>query len=1062
MPDIGASSFEDFAAAESFNTRVRFDGRVELSSRNGLANPDLRDLVSDPDAVTEDIDAGLPEGVTLGSAEAPAGWGVYVRKTGSGEAENILSRQNTGPFPMRRDKYAQDGPLVQGPEPQDVTRRAKIAPPVEVPDVEVVARNVVGYSGAKPWRALSYAWIVGPNLSATDRLTAPAPRTYVQLLEGQVVSQSLPDAMPEGATGLAILMTEGQDTQNQAASAPLWEQRRIPVSRSIPPNYFLRGPFRKERRAPTANRTYVGGAGRWPAPKRLFTGGRGTLPVLSTQLSFSFLTEFGWSMPQGIAPITTTAERPRTVITWYPRKLPPGTKAWRPEFTATDGLWYALPARAVTQVASIGTNRIETGSDGGQGAFRFAPEQFSRNRFEGDGDQSGMPDPDSPLEEPVAAGAAAIEPGNYGVRTVFYDWEGRETTIGPFVVVRVEAGQTFHVYRPAAGNLIPNASRVSFDPLANKPEGWEFPRLGTPTPNLTVTENRASVTVKDSSGVTINEDVALTPKAIIAKMDHNVLRTVVRFTRYFSGRIDLVARFFEGGRNGAYIASDAVLRRITGLGAGGVDQVVKVRLVGPGKLTGNPNFLEIERPANARLVRIAARVIGSGTEGQRNFDAELTSFGVLRGLAAPPRAGWNRTPVRDTEEEEYEYPEGGACILVTEPKDLHPDVAALSAEINAVRYFGPEGTPSDPENFLTGYATPVRAGQVKTLSCYAGWEGVTKKTAYFGTVFKDARGRTLRANPALTGPVLGDSPEQRRVLTLPPAPAGTSYLEIVSGGGSDGQARAYAFQLDDGPVATPYTNRNALSGWRRVTVDTGVPGFPDAGAGYLAHVAAIPPYGWRGAKVIATEEEGTRVDASYRSTEDDPLTVEPSSVRWSPWTADFAAVPRRRYWQIEAALFTDDDRLSPVVDNISLEVTRLNGVMLTASGSEYTGGMQAYEVTALHGSRIREGFVSDSNERTERRRGVRRTRVKFGLQGYLDAGVEDFLKGLDEDGSVNVIEDHKLGWRYTVRVDPESVEFQTAREGYSLRNGYGAPNRPEHWIHTAESVEAEVLSREPF
>lgn len=1042
MPLIGSSTFADFALAEQQNTRVRFDGRVELGSRNLFANPDLKDFASDPDSPTGSAEAGKPEGVVLGSAEAPAGWGVYVHDLE--DAESRPTRQTIGPLGMDRDTYKQDGPLVEGPEPADATRRAKIAPPGQS-EVEVIARERVGYAGG--WRALSYSWIVGPRIYDSDRLTSPAPRTYVELSEGEQIQQPLPQGPPEGATGIALLMTEECDTQNQASTAPLYEQRRTSVERAVPLQHSLLGPFKKERRALEANKTFVGRQNEWPPPKHLYVRAVATLPKISTQLSYSFLSDFGWSSPQGITEVETKENRRNTKLVWYPRRLPPGTKAWRPEFMGSDTLWYALEPRSVNSVASLTTIEVSVDTSAGEGENsrpRFQPEQISRNRFSGEtdtssGDQTGMPDPDSPLEEALVVGAASIEPSRYSIRTFLYDEEGRETPASAPVIALVGAGQTFEVSRPPAGNLMRNAARVSYDPLSGRPEGWEFPGV---TPGLVVTEDRRAVYVNDGSGVLVDEDVAVTPKTPIRELNNYVTRFVADFTRYFTGRLDVEARFFEGGPGGVMVGSPVPVASLSGAG----EKEIKTRLVPVGGLSPEPRAIpEIEMPAGARQLRLVFRCVGSGTQGQRQFDVELKSMGALAGLAAPPRSGWRRTPVPDIEEDEYEYPTGGRCILLTEPKRLHDDLAGTQRDINAVRYFGPPGTPADRDHLLTGYPTPARAGQVYTISCYAGYEGVTESTGYFRTAFKDARGRTLLVNPPIVPNVLGDQAERRFTKTLDAAPPGSVYLEIISGGGSDGHARAYAFQIEEGPNASPYTNRNAESGWRRVTLDTGLPGIPASSRlAKLGEVAA-----WLSGGGIFTEEEGiTSVDVSFRSTDDDPLgDLTPA---WSEWTANFDAVPRLRHWQVEVQLASSDPTQSPVVDRIAVEVLRENPVFLRSDGQEYPGGVQVYDMQAVHGSRIREGFVSDSNERIDRRRGRRRRRVKLSLEAYFFEAVELLTRDLDEGNLAHVVEDPDLGKRYTLMLDPESVEFTRGEGKWEF-------DRPHHYLHNAEGIEAEIV-----
>lgn len=1041
MPIVGATTFADFAAASAQqNTRVRFraDGtspRIELASRNLLSNPDLRDLLTDTDAAGENAESGAAEGVTLSAAGAPAGWGVLMRRLDDPNAPARITRQTLDELPMRRDFYDQTGPLVEGPEPVDVTKRARIAPPFR-PRVELLARGREGYAAGA--HGLSYAWIVGPRPGRTARLTAPAPLVYVTLLEGEGMDVILPETFPEGATGIAILKTDAQATEAAAATAPLWVQRRLSIKRGMPPSYKLTGPMRKEERAPRANKTYVGAYNQWGPPDFLFARAVSNLPAMTTRLSYQFLTDFGWSASQGLTRvIDIKSVRRGEKLVWWPRRLPPGTKAWRPIFQAKDGLYYALAARRPREGAEIRANEPGEFTDGG------TAEQVPRGRFAEEEDQTGLPSPDAALEAPRIVLVPAIDPGKYAVRAVLYDSDDRETASSEPVIVDVPAGYYPRVHRPPGGNMIPNAARVSLDRISALPDGWSFPGA---TPGLDVDPGGGGnwVIVTDASGAAVDEDVALTPSSdldfSVNESGRRAIRVVADVTRRVSGGVRVLMRFWDGWSDTATYLGQEVIGESASPGRRAFRKALQK--------SGSALGADITAPAGAVRARLVVRMIGADAAyGVRNLDVNLTSFGMLKGFAAPPRHAWNRSPVVDDELEDDAYPAGGACVLVENPLSRHADLAGVN--LNAVDYYGPAGTPKSAEYFLTGYRTPVRENQTYTLSAYVGFEGVTVSTEYFVTAVKDARGRTLLTNPALVGNVSGAAPAARHAMTFT-APGGASYVEIVSGGGSDGYARAMAFQLDEGPVATAYTNQNALSGYRRFTFDTGLPGVPEgtklSGLGRVAKWVS-------GGAVTTADGAITNVDVSFRSTDVDPLLAVETD--WSPWTADFAGASSlgRRYWQIEVALFTTDPLESPYVDWAGLEIGRPYPVLLRPTGSEYPGGIQVVDMPAPHSSRVRDEFVSDSNVRQTRRRGKRRKRAEgFGLEAYLDEAIEALLYDMDEGEGANVIEYPDTNRR--LRVELENVAFSVEREAYWTFD------EPRHWIHRAEGVNAEVLAEE--
>ena len=1043
MPEFAARTGADFASGEQSNTRVRSDEQIELASPNLFSNPDLRDFLAGDE----------PDNVSLAAPEAPAGWGVAIRELGNPSSRMTI--QTAGPLQMVRDFYNQTGPLIEGPEPKDATRKARIAPPVS-PRLEVLAQAYKGYRAGVV--AVAFGWIVGNRWGRSPLITDPSPRSYITLAAGQGADVPLPASAPEGATGMYIAMTAPQATQNLAATAPLWIQRRMSVQRGVRVTYPLYGPFRREERAPAAgdNRTYIGGANRYPAPRRHYLKSRQELkPDIFTALSYSILTEFGWSLPQGSTDGITTpgynvtetnAKGVSRVVrhgwfaklAWFPVGIPREIRTWRPEFLGPDGAWYALNPRSVKQRAEIYSNDPQDFPQGRQ------PQQVERGRQNQDGDQTGLPVPDTALEAATVALVPDLPPGDYAVRAFWYDEDGRMTRPSPPSVQTVALGQTLRINRPQSGNLVPNADASAIDPVTGEADGWTL----APTANFdSLYTAKGGVRVEDNSGSVVNEDAALTPLSpipplILSGDRFGHVRVLLDCDRYVSGAFRVDVQFVNRTSGAVSTVTEIAPRRNS---AGRTVVTASVAIAGSLDPNGRPP--DIVLPADRGYGRIVIRQLGT-TDGARDLDYTAFSFGFFEGLTAPRAYPERLFPKPSAEDPEDLYPPAGTCVIRENPPDSerHADLAGIT--LNSVEYFGPYNTLPANDYGLTGYQTPVRPGQLYTPSVYVGFKGVSRATGLLETVIKDRLGRILKTNAPLIPNVLGTSPQARYPLSFT-VPAGGVSLEISRGLASDGFVSMMGFQLDEGAVATPYTNENAASGYRRITLDTGLPGVPSGSK--LDDIAQIQE--WISGGATFTNDTATSVTVTFRSTPDDPSDAAIFPV-WSAWTEDFEAVPRSRYWQINFALATTDTLQSPLVSWGGIRVVRKNPMLMRSDGSEYERGVQVINMPPITPLRINQELIADNNQRKFNARGVFDKTVSFDLECYSHDTAFALVADAQRGDGTQVVEDSQLSMSYRVHIDPESVSWEVDRDAYWTFD------EPHHYIIKAGGIKATVLEME--
>jgi hypothetical protein len=294
LPRLGAFSGADLLSGNHQDVMATADGVVVLGSRNLAPNPDLADFTRKHKV----------EHWTLKAPPRWDGWNVYARRAtrirSDGSHQPLRTthqmKQNLTKIGFGRPFYLLDDPLINGGPVPDRSKRTDVPKPTEAPRVKVVSRSgALGYKAAT-W-PVAIAWILGDNPRHSPRITDPSPAAFATTARGQKIEVFVGDA-PEGVTGIAILMGNPGAT----GEPPYFVQRIVDLRRSRKDSYVLRGPFRKERRAPTTNKTFIGAFQRLPAPR--WWVGEGTLGLrpMRTRLSCTYLTEQGETASQQITP----------------------------------------------------------------------------------------------------------------------------------------------------------------------------------------------------------------------------------------------------------------------------------------------------------------------------------------------------------------------------------------------------------------------------------------------------------------------------------------------------------------------------------------------------------------------------------------------------------------------------------------------------------------------------------------------------------------------------------------------------------------------------------------
>jgi hypothetical protein len=696
LPRLIARTGPELLSGAHSNVMATFDGRVVLASRNMLPNPDLRDFDN----------RGNPEEWTLRAPPRPDGWNVYVRRatriTSSGAHEPLrdtrLMKQNLAKLRMGASFYTLDEPLVNGGVVPDRDKQAKMAPPEDAPRVKVVAKpGLVGYcAGTYP---LSYAWVLGGNPEHSPRMTKPAPVVFVTVSQGQKIEVFVSQP-PEGVTGLALLMgPAGGD------GTVLFVQRVEDVRGAARSSYILGGPFKRERKHSGRNDTKMGSNQQHPPPRRWFGDADGTLARsghMETRLSYKLRTRQGVTASQQMTDwIIIDEKREGEALFWEPpaSAVKSGITGWQPEFLANDGNWYTIvfPGRAdgfipVGVRARIFSNN--SGADAWPGPGRLA--QVERTTA----DESGMEDPDSAMDAPVAFGAAELPPGRYRARTTFEaDDEESGASLATDFVLRdagLAAGgaatgvtdQMARIYRPEV-QKISNERFTDKDP-SDEDIDWQKPAVT----GVTIRTLDNLLEIEDRSNAATNADVTLTDPFPLNTARKYTLRFKANLVDWSGGRIEARWRFLD--------AASALIPNTT---------VVLLRRYATGRRDVEVTFgptdsnADVWYPANTAQAQLVFRCVGA-TGDARNFLFRAWGFGLWYGPAASRKrwsVGWGlgatgEEPRRAPAEEKAEdpYPAGAFCRVVENPND-----PARHHNPNILGKQGFEGTISAPWSLIS-------------------------------------------------------------------------------------------------------------------------------------------------------------------------------------------------------------------------------------------------------------------------------------------------------------------------------------------------------------------------
>ena len=623
-----AESGTAFSIARKENVAIDIFGAVRLASTNLLADPTLSDF---------EPDGSLRYWPKLSAPPSPVGRNVYVREPGG-----VFTRQNRSTIDVDRGAWRQKLALING-APLPPYKTPYGLQKARYPRLFTTPIHRSGYPAADYWR--SYCWAVKIP-GGRWAITGPAPPVQFSSAEDQQTEQPLPEEMPEGVDGIAIVESRPDGPPDR-----LFLQGIVDVRDFVPETIEMDGPPRYGRRKAGDNETYIGEynrLGRIEVRKRRFFQ---KLQWTDARISFKFRTEFGWSASQGTRRVQHRYGQANRRLEARPAWLPKRAEAWVLQIEGPDGQWYdteygqAAEELRVNQwgwwIVADPEKLREVGhwrGPGGAGntinrGMRMSSSERSTE------DETGVPDPEEELEDPLVFGKAKIGPGKKVVRTtdVYELDDGTEVESPPSQPKRIDLAQDEGIlidFREFAeeGNIIPNGNFEDQEVKDGRavPVGYDYEasEASEAGGNIDVTAGESVVEFDDSSGRTNFEDIFVSPKWRVFSGSRYTLRGGIVLDRAAGGKAILIFHFYDF--NGDWTGTSETL-----VSASSTSKRIADRRVGPSPPYAN---VDLVMPENAAYCAFACRLSGTSSVGARDLAGRFIHIGMFRARSAPRKA----------------------------------------------------------------------------------------------------------------------------------------------------------------------------------------------------------------------------------------------------------------------------------------------------------------------------------------------------------------------------------------------------------------------------------------
>jgi hypothetical protein len=296
-----------------------------------------------------------------------------------------------------------------------------------------------------------------------------------------------------------------------------------------------------------------------------------------------------------------------------------------------------------------------------------------------DKDESGVKDPTEAPEAPegdfiLDLDTSGLTPGKHFVKSSLFvvdEFEEEESSASLETQVQIAMGEGIRVRRPRWHNLMDNDDATEQDlEDFNQPLGWDYTKP-FPTNVKVHTPKRGGVVYEDNSNASTTYMAFRTPVATLRNdTNHYILRFKLDMYGVSSGKLQFVIEEYDMVDDVPQLINARVVR-------GWSDRVKEHVFEYKLSLNQNdPNNFKNKRirlDPDTKQIRLRFEGVGNTGHGVRNFNAEVSNFGVFRGWGRPRKSKRLRVKRAEGKEpQDINYPHGGYCVIVEDPLETNP------------------------------------------------------------------------------------------------------------------------------------------------------------------------------------------------------------------------------------------------------------------------------------------------------------------------------------------------------------------------------------------------------
>lgn len=290
-----------------------------------------------------------------------------------------------------------------------------------------------------------------------------------------------------------------------------------------------------------------------------------------------------------------------------------------------------------------------------------------------DADASGVAAPTEAPEPPegdsiLELNTSGLTPGKHWVRTSLLVVDGLdelESETSPETEVDVDMGDGIRVRRPRWHNLADNEDAAETDlEDYNKPLGWDFFK---PYPNNVRVWNpkRGGIRIEETSNGTGTVEYVRTP---VSTLKNDVNRYILRFNvdlgRHTRGKLRAVLEQYDMVDGVPQLVAAEIIRNWDSR----VDDHTFEFKISKNQNDPKNKKKHVRMHPDTKEIRVRFEGDGNSNIGSRNFDAEISQYGVFPGWGRPRKS--KKLDVKrgeGSEPKDTVYPHGGYCMVVEDP-----------------------------------------------------------------------------------------------------------------------------------------------------------------------------------------------------------------------------------------------------------------------------------------------------------------------------------------------------------------------------------------------------------